>query len=115
MNKQRIFIALVAVLTSLGFTWSKPVMGALPPGNALKDPYAILRNALPIEQKDLREIQHKLEDTSDLVRGNRWPAVNKAASSAQFQLNKNKQQILKRLHSMKKLELFMIRLKESET
>ncbi len=69
-------------------------MAALPPGNAVKDPYAILRNALPIEQKDLRELQHNLEETSNLVRGNRWTSVTKASSSSEFLLNKNKTQIL---------------------
>ena len=69
MEITRLLIGLIACITSLGITWSKPVLAALPPGNALKDPYAILRNALPIEQKDLRELQHQLEDTSNLVRG----------------------------------------------
>jgi len=78
-------------------------MAALPPGNAVKDPYAILRNALPIDQKDLREIQHKLEDTSDLVRGSRWPAVSKAASRSQFLLSNRKNQILSSLPEDKKI------------
>ncbi len=78
----------------MGLNICDPAIAALPPGNAVKDPYAILRNALPVEQKELREIQHKLEDTSDLVRGSRWPAVNKAATSSQFRLSNSKNQIL---------------------
>ncbi len=81
-----------------------PAIAALPPGNAVKDPYAILRNALPIEQKDLREIQHKLEDTSDLVRSNRWPAVNKAASSSEFLVSNRKNQILESLPEARRNE-----------
>ena len=44
------------------------VLAELPTGNAVKDPNAILRNALPIKQVELQELQHKLEETSDLVR-----------------------------------------------
>ena len=94
MKTPRSLIVLIAIALSLVFGWNKPVLASLPPGNAVKDPYAILRNALPIEQKELRALQHKLEETSDLVRGNRWPAVNKAATSSQFLLSKNKRKII---------------------
>ncbi len=94
MSNPRLLISLIALLTTLGLTWCEPSSAALPPGNALKDPYAILRNALPIQQKEIRELQHNLEDTSDLIRGNRWPAVNKAASSSEFLVSNRKQQIL---------------------
>ncbi len=94
MVKKHLLIFLITALTSLGLPWLQPATAALPPGNAVKDPYAILRNALPMDQKDLREIQHKLEDTSDLVRSSRWPAVSKAVSSSQFRVSNRKNQIL---------------------
>ena len=97
MASSNLLKALIALCTGLIVGFSHPVYAALPPGNAVKDPYAILRNALPIEQKDIRELQHKLEETSDLVRGNRWPAVSKAASSSVYLLNKKKQQIINNL------------------
>ncbi len=83
------------MITGIGFLWAQPVFADLPPGNAIKDPYAILRNALPIEQKDLREIQHNLEETSDAMRGNRWTTLSRAASSSQSALNNRKQQIIR--------------------
>tara|TARA_B100000700_G_C15044308_1_gene857066 strand:+ start:2309 stop:3385 length:1077 start_codon:yes stop_codon:yes gene_type:complete len=94
MPKKRFMIIFFSLFLALEIVGINPVLAALPPGNAVKDPFAILRNALPIDQKELRELQHKLEDTSDLVRGSRWPAINKAASSAQFLLNKRKSQII---------------------
>ena len=94
MKNSKSLIISIAIALSLVFGGNTPVLAALPPGNAVKDPYAILRNALPIEQKELRALQHKLEETSDLVRGNRWPAVNKAATSSQFLLSKNKSKIV---------------------
>ena len=48
-------------------TWA-----ALPPGNAVTDPAAILRDALPIDQSDLQELQHRLESTSDDLRAKRF-------------------------------------------
>ena len=72
----------------------QPVEAALPPGNAVKDPYEILRNALPIQQKELREIQHKLEDTNESVRRNQWSAISKAVSSAQFRVSNRSNEIL---------------------
>ncbi len=94
MVNKRLLIGLLVLFTAIELTWVKPLIAALPPGNAVKDPYAILRNALPIEQKELRDIQHNLENTSDLVRGSRWPAVSKAVSSSQFRLSNGKQNIL---------------------
>lgn len=102
MKTPRLLIGIVAIALLMTFSWNKPAIAALPPGNAVKDPYAILRNALPIEQKELRELQHKLEETSNLVRGNRWPAVNKAATSSQFLLSKNKKKIIESIPTSKK-------------
>ncbi len=107
--------SLLALLTAIGLGWNQPAIASLPPGNAVKDPYAILRNALPIEQKDLREIQHKLEDTSDLVRSSRWPAVSKAVSSGQFRVSNRKNEILNSISSERKAEAekILIKLKTS--
>ncbi len=48
---------------------------ALPEGNAVKDPAAILRNALPVDAPQLQELQHRLESTSDDLRAKRWSAL----------------------------------------
>lgn len=94
--------------------WDKPAIAALPNGNRIKDPYAILRNALPINQKDLREIQNGLEETSDLVRGGRWPAISKATSRSKSLLNNRKKKIIDSIPntSKKQGEQIIISLKE---
>jgi len=94
MAKKICILALITVLFSLGSPWMKPAIASLPNGNRLKDPYAILRNSLPIEQKELRELQNKLEDTSNDLRGSRWSAISKAASRSQFLVSNRKNQIL---------------------
>ena len=77
------------------------VLADLPTGNAVKDPSAILRNALPIKQVELQEIQHKLEETSDLVRGGRWPALQKTVTKCQSLLKKYQNKIIQELPSNK--------------
>ena len=95
LNKNYLFVLFVI----MQFFLINPakVFADLPTGNAVKDPNAILRNALPIKQKELQELQHKLEDTSDLVRGGRWPALSKTVTKCQSLVKKNKNKIIKGL------------------
>ena len=90
MAKKICILALITILFSLGSPWIDPAVASLPNGNRLKDPYAILRNSLPIDQQELRELQNKLEDTSEDLRGSRWSAVSKATSRSQFLVNNKK-------------------------
>ena len=94
MAKKICILALITILFSLSSPWIEPAVASLPNGNRLKDPYAILRNSLPIEQKELRELQNKLEDTNDDLRGSRWSAIGKATSRSQFLVSNKKNQIL---------------------
>jgi peptidylprolyl isomerase len=59
----------------LGLGLGAPARAALPPGNAVTDPAAILRDALPLESSELRDLQHGLEATSDDLRARRWSAL----------------------------------------
>ena len=92
-------LLLIPLIIILQFFLFQPieVLADLPTGNAVKDPNAILRNALPISQVELQEIQHKLEETSDLVRGGRWPALTKTVTKCQSLLKKNQTQIIQEL------------------
>jgi len=94
MAKKICIIALITILFSLSSPWIDPAIASLPNGNRLKDPYAILRKSLPIDQKELRELQNKLEDTRDDLRGSRWSAISKATSRSQFLVSNRKKQIL---------------------
>ena len=94
MAKKICILALITILFSLSSPWIEPAVASLPNGNRLKDPYAILRNSLPIEQKELRELQNKLEATSEDLRGSRWSAISKATSRSQFLVSNRKNQIL---------------------
>ncbi len=117
MSKKIFILILLIIFIPIGLRYSEPAEAALPKGNRVKDPYAILRNSLPINQKELREIQHTLEDTSDLVRGNRWPAINQAASRSLFLVNTRKNEILESIagEEKKKGETIISELKKDLT
>ncbi len=76
---------LLAALLSL-VLMAPPVLAALPQGNAVKDPTAILRNALPVDAPQLQELQHRLEATSDDLRAKRWTALAGTVRRSQSQL-----------------------------
>jgi peptidylprolyl isomerase len=76
---------LVAGLVCSGLGAS-PAWAFLPPGNAVTDPAAILRDALPIESADLQKLQHQLEGTSDDLRAKRWGALSSSVRRSQGQL-----------------------------
>ncbi len=96
-NQNKHYLLVILILLQLFFLKPTKVFADLPTGNAVKDPNAILRNALPIKQVELQEIQHTLEDTSDLVRGGRWPALSKNVTKCQSLLKKYKSRIVKEL------------------
>ena len=81
--------ALLILLLAVPSVWA-----ALPQGNAVTDPAALLRNALPIEQKDLQEIQHRLESTSDDLRAKRWPSLASSVRRSQSLFASKREAIL---------------------
>ena len=94
MAHQRLAALLVALITSFGLLVATPAHAGLPQGNAVKDPAAILRDALPFEQEDLRELQHRLEGTSDDLRAKRWSALGRSLSKAQGLLTTRRSSIV---------------------
>ncbi len=101
-NQNKLFLILLIVILQVFLFRPIQVLADLPTGNAVKDPSAILRNALPIKQVELQEIQHKLEETSDLVRGGRWPALTKTVTNCQSLLKKYQSKIIQELPNDKK-------------
>ena len=100
LNKNYFFVLFIFV--QIFFINPIVVFADLPNGNAVKDPNAILRNSLPINQIELQDIQHRLEDTSDLVRGGRWPALTKTVTKCQSLFKKYNQSILDKIENSNK-------------
>jgi peptidylprolyl isomerase len=86
--RQAMLVVMVLLLAA------SPGVAALPRGNAVTDPAALLRNALPIEQPGLQELQHRLEDTSDDLRAKRWSALDAAVRRSQSMLASRRESIL---------------------
>ena len=89
-------LAALSLLLSFSLLLSgpAPVRAALPQGNAVKDPEAILRNALPIEAAQLQGLQRLLEDTSDDLRAKRWKPLSTLVARCQSQLTAQRDTIL---------------------
>ena len=97
---QRLCGLLLSAILAIGLLGAPArVLAALPPGNAVTDPAAILRDALPIEQNDLQEMQHRLESTSDDLRAKRWSALTGSVRRSQTLLSTRRAAILASLSS----------------
>jgi len=84
-----------ALVVALSLLLAVPTAWAsLPQGNAVTDPTALLRNALPIDAAALQDLQHRLEATSDDLRAKRWPALANGVRRTQSLLGSRKDAIL---------------------
>lgn len=82
--------------------WSLPAQ-ALPPGNPIVNPEALLRNSLPIDDPDVRKLQLSLEDITTQLRANRrWGAVVSDVKQAYRILNDRSTQLLASVPDAKK-------------
>ena len=85
-----LLVALLVLLPHAPAAWAY-----LPKGNAVTDPEALLRNALPIQAGNLQDLQHRLEDTSDDLRAKRWNALAASVRRSQSLLSGDQDTILK--------------------
>ena len=85
---------LLALVLTLLPAAPPPAWAYLPQGNAVTDPEALLRNALPMDQPNLQDLQHRLEATSDDLRSKRWNALTSAVRRTQSLLSSSKERIL---------------------
>jgi peptidylprolyl isomerase len=92
---------LLALLLALGLILPHPesALAALPPGNAITDPGAILRDALPEHQADLQSLQHRLEGSNDDLRARRWSSIQTNCERSRKQLQQRRGQIISSLPS----------------
>ncbi|XGB41240.1 MAG: peptidylprolyl isomerase [Nodosilinea sp. LVE1205-7] len=66
----------------------------LPPGNAITDGRALLRNSLPIDNTEIRKLQASLEGLSEWLRSKRWGPISKDIDRVERGLNKGRYGIL---------------------
>lgn len=66
----------------------------LPPGNAITDGRALLRNSLPIDSPETRKLQATLEGLSEWLRSKRWGPVAKDIDQVERLLSRGQDAIL---------------------
>jgi peptidylprolyl isomerase len=73
-------VLLLTVTLSVGLSAASAVppnwIAALPAGNAVTDPKALLRLSLPINNPQVRQLQANLEEIANQIRSKRWSAIS---------------------------------------
>lgn len=88
-------LAIVLVSLSLSLCAASGRPSSLPAGNAITDPKALLRYALPIENPDVRKLQASLEDIANNLRASRrWGAITSDVKQANRILTTRQEQLL---------------------
>lgn len=90
----RVLVLTAVIFSSLTCTFSQDAIAGLAQGDAITDPKAILRYALPIDNQAVRKMQNSLEDLSRQLRVKMWGKINKDIKAASFQLTIKKDAIL---------------------
>lgn len=83
--KSSIILLLIGFISLMLPTHS--AYAVLAQGDAITNPEALLRYALPIDNQTIRQLQGAIEDISTEVRRKRWPSVVKDAKDAAFYLS----------------------------
>ena len=83
--------AIIACLTIVSAT---PSMAALPTKSAIKDARIILRNALPIDNDVLRDVQRTLEQMPRQANLKRWSNLKRDIETIAQTLNQNQSQLI---------------------
>jgi peptidylprolyl isomerase len=71
-----------------------PLLGSLPPGNAITDGKALLRYALPIDNKPVRDFQASLENMSTALRARKLNSLNRNIETGKRILDRQKAALL---------------------
>ena len=83
---------------------ASPLIAGLPPGNAITDGGALLRYSLPIDNKEIRQVQDELEGISNRLRSKRWGPIQKDANKAERILERKREAILASVPEEKKAQ-----------
>jgi peptidylprolyl isomerase len=97
---QRGVVAMLLCSLSVGIS----AAGLLPAGNAITDGQSILRYALPIENKSVRELQNSLEDITNHLRGKQWSSISNDVKKAAAVLKTKQADILKGVPAAKQAQ-----------
>lgn len=93
-----VLLSFTLSLSLCATAWAVPtsagLIAALPGGNPVKDPEALLRLALPIDNQPVRDVQADLEDIANQLRGKQWGKIKGDISKASKTINSRRDKIL---------------------
>ena len=93
--RQAISSILALFVVVIGLTgWQPKASAILAQGDAVTDPQAILRYALPIENDSVRKLQRSLEGISSKLRAKRWKNISRNITDASFVLSARRDKLL---------------------
>jgi peptidylprolyl isomerase len=92
-NVLPIVLSVIILGTSL-MGWQPKALAGLAQGDAITDPQAILRYALPIDNDSVRKLQKDLEDISNQLRGKRWTNIKRDVKDASSVLTIRRDKLL---------------------
>ncbi|MBZ8180415.1 peptidylprolyl isomerase [Oscillatoria salina] len=113
-------VLLVALSISLSGAWwnfgsnETARKSSLAQGDAITDPTAILRYALPLDNQTVRDLQRSIEDISTHLRSKRWSPISRDVKEASKILNLNADKLLASINSDRQTdaESLIARMKE---
>lgn len=79
-------------------------LAGLAQGDAITDPSAILRYALPLDNDTVRQIQGDLEGIANNLRGKRWGSISKDVKNADFLLTQRQDKLLQSVPQQRQTE-----------
>ncbi|MEY4518446.1 MAG: hypothetical protein RLZZ499_1045, partial [Cyanobacteriota bacterium] len=71
------FVLTVMIMLAGLVSWQPQANAILAQGDAITDPQAILRYALPIDNDSVRKLQASLEGISSKLRAKRWKNISR--------------------------------------
>lgn len=90
-----LLVTLSLGLSAAGLADTNVRQSRLPQGNAVTSPEALLQYALPIDNKDVRQLQENIEDIATQLRANRrWSAVDSDLKKARRIVTDRKKALL---------------------
>jgi peptidylprolyl isomerase len=94
LRRTSIVLTLLLAIAIASFGGQLPAWAGLAQGDAITDPQAILRYALPFKNDSVRKLQKDLEGIADELRGKRWSNIKRDVKDANYILTNRRDRLL---------------------
>jgi peptidylprolyl isomerase len=94
LRRASMVLTILLAIALIDFGGQLPAWAGLAQGDAITDPEAILRYALPFKNEQVRKLQKDLESISDELRGKRWSNIKREVKDANYILTNRRDRLL---------------------